>query len=95
MKLDLDLKHSIHRKSTLKTDSGTLDVWGINRGCHVVKVRCRVGESSRIADNIVVTVVGVTGDCVQLEILHQWHAHEDTEEDWFNPDIDYDMYLQD
>ena len=61
----------------------------------MARLRCRVGESHTIAENITVTVVEVDGDYVQLNIAEDVRTKRDGEEEWFNPDIDYDMYLQD
>ncbi len=61
----------------------------------MAKVRCRVGESMQIYDSITITVVDVTDEYVQLDVERRQQVVEDNEEDWRNPAIDYDMYLQD
>jgi sRNA-binding carbon storage regulator CsrA len=49
----------------------------------------------QIYDSITITVVDVTDEYVQLDVERRQQVIEDNEEDWRNPAIDYDMYLQD
>ena len=61
----------------------------------MAKVCCRVGESTQVYDSIIITVVDVTEEYVQLVVERRQQVIADSEEDWRNPEIDYDMYLQD
>lgn len=61
----------------------------------MAKLCCRVGESIQINDSILITVVDVTDEYVQLDVERRQQVIADNEEDWRNPEIDYDMYLQD